>query len=181
MKPARTPPPDHEAALVAAAKADPSAFGPLYDQHVQRIYQYIRYRVGSAAEAEELTAQTFARALEHLPRYRYAGVPFIVWLYRIASNLVVAEARRRKPVPLPEDLPAPAVSDRWEALEQRDSLLREFYRLPDLQQQVLSLRYAQDLSYEEIASVMGRTPVALRQLTHRALQSLRKRMVSHER
>ncbi|HEY3366570.1 MAG TPA: RNA polymerase sigma factor [Symbiobacteriaceae bacterium] len=182
MNPALSPPLDDEAGLVATAKADPAAFGPLYEQHVQRIYQYIRYRTGSAAEAEELTAQTFARALEYLPRYKYSGAPFIIWLYRIATSIMVAEFRRRKPVPLSDSLPTQTDLSELETVELRDSLLRELYRLPEQQQQVLVLvlRFAQDLSYDEIAMVMGRSSGALRQLAYRALQSLRERMVRRE-
>lgn len=175
----RTVPPD-EGALIAAAQRDPAAFGALYERFVQPIYQYFRYRTGTAEDAEELTAQTFLRALEHLPTYQYKGVPFIVWLYRIANSVLVAQHRRPRPTALPDDLPAPSLGPGLEEVELRQELMREFCRLPEVQQQVLLLRFVQDLSYEEVSEVMGRKPGALRQLAYRAVQTLRERMDRHE-
>ncbi|MDB4894941.1 MAG: hypothetical protein JWN15_1203 [Firmicutes bacterium] len=103
MEPAtRNDSPD-EGALIAAAKRDPAAFGVLYQRHAQRIYQYLRYRSGAAEDAEELTAQTFLRALEYLPRYQWNGAPFVTWLYRIANSLLVSQRRRPSPTALPDD------------------------------------------------------------------------------
>lgn len=176
MEPASPCPPVDEESLIAAAQQDAGAFGVLYQRHVQRIYQYMRYRTGTTPDAEELTAQTFMRALEYLPRYRCTGVPFQMWLYRIANSVLVGHRRQQRTVALPEDLPAPPAAPGLEEVELRRELLDELYRLPDNQQQVLVLRFAQELSYEEIAAVTGRTPGALRQLAYRALQTLRERM-----
>ncbi len=171
----KTAPPD-EGALIAAAQRDPAAFEALYERCLPPIYQYFRYRTGAAEDAEELTAQTFLRALEHLPRYQYKGVPFVIWLYRIANSLLADQRRRPRPTTLPEDLPAPSLGPGLEEVELRQALIREFYVLPEAQQQVLLLRFVQDLTYAEVSAVMGRTPDALRQLAHRAVQTLRERM-----
>lgn len=172
--PTPRPGPDEEA-LVRAAQLDRTAFAPLYEMHAPRIYQYSLCRTGSAAEAEEVTAQTFLRALEYLDRYRWTGAPFVVWLYRIADSVMLKSRRRPAPGALPPDLVAPAVPG-LEEEEQRLDLLRELYRLPTEHQRVLILRFAQRLSYEEIAAVTDRTPGALRQLVFRALQTMRERM-----
>ena len=82
-----------EAALVELAKREADAFGELYRRHVDRIYTYIYYRTGNAADAEDLTARTFHQALTHLPKYTDHGVPFAAWLYRIAHNLVANHHR----------------------------------------------------------------------------------------
>jgi RNA polymerase sigma-70 factor (ECF subfamily) len=166
----------NEGALIAAAKRDPAAFGVLYQRHAQRIYQYLRYRSGLTEDVEELTAQTFLRALEYLPRYQWNGAPFVTWLYRIANSLLVSQRRRPTPTALPDDLPAPPLGPGLEEVELRQELWKEYYRLPEVQQHVLLLRFVQDLSYDEIAEIMGRTPGALRQLAYRAVQTLRERM-----
>jgi RNA polymerase sigma-70 factor, ECF subfamily len=166
-----------EPAQVAAAQRNPADFGPLYERYVHRIFQYCLYRTGSRHDADEMTAQTFMRALEYLPRYRWQGAPFAAWLYRIADSVIHKSKRRSRPVQALPDLPWIAAPDLGlEEQELRQDLLRELYGLPDVQQQVLVLRFAQGLTYDEMAQVVDRTPAALRQLVYRALQTLRERM-----
>ncbi|MGE5675593.1 MAG: RNA polymerase sigma factor [Mycobacterium leprae] len=171
--PALTP---DEPALIAAAQKDPAAFGPLYERHVQQLYRYSLYRTGSVLEAEEVTAQTFVRALEYLPRYRWQGAPFVVWLYRIADSVMAKGRRRPRWACLPPDLAGAPPGLDLEDVELRQELLTQLYRLPEIQQQVLIQRFAQGLRYEEMAEATGRTAGALRQLAYRALQTLRGRM-----
>ncbi|MER3406325.1 MAG: hypothetical protein C4289_15145, partial [Chloroflexota bacterium] len=75
---------EDDAVLVRRAQADPQAFGDLYRRYVRRVYTYLYYRTGRVEDAEDLTAQTFARALAHLPRYDERRLPFSAWLLRIA-------------------------------------------------------------------------------------------------
>ncbi|HEX6383892.1 MAG TPA: sigma-70 family RNA polymerase sigma factor, partial [Anaerolineae bacterium] len=77
-----------ETALIERAKTDKEAFGQVYELYVDRIYNYVYYRTGNVADAEDLTARVFVRAMQHIGRYRDQGVPFSAWLYRIAHNLV---------------------------------------------------------------------------------------------
>ncbi len=164
--------------LVEAAKADPAAFGRLYDRHVGRIYNYVYHHVGNRADAEDLTAVVFQKAFEAIGRYRWQGVPFSDWLYRIAFNVVAGHFRRRRAeVPLPEAelVPAegPSPEEAAEAGEERVLITALLRRLPLSQQEALVLRYAQDLGISEIARVMGRSEGAIKQLIHRGLQTLR--------
>src|SRR5579883_2407674 len=82
-----------EAALVEAAKQDSHAFALLYDRYVERVYRYCYRRLGSHADAEDTTSQTFHRALEAIASYEVRGAPFEAWLFRIAHNLVVDRSR----------------------------------------------------------------------------------------
>src|SRR5512138_3641029 len=77
-----------ESQLVDLARSDPEAFGELYERNVDRIYNYVYYRVGNESDTEDLVARTFYQALANLPNYTDRGVPFAAWLYRIAHNLV---------------------------------------------------------------------------------------------
>ena len=77
-----------DSALIRRAKRDPSAFGALYDRYVDRIYNYVLYRVGDMGDAEDLTARVFQQALYKMPGYEDRGAPFGAWLYRIAHNLI---------------------------------------------------------------------------------------------
>ncbi|HYF77135.1 MAG TPA: RNA polymerase sigma factor [Symbiobacteriaceae bacterium] len=164
-----------ERSLIIAAQRDRTAFAVLYERHLSRIYQYCLCRTGSQVDAEEVTAQTFLRALEYLGRYKWTGAPFVVWLYRIADSVILKSRRRPPAGPLPADLAGPPLPG-LEEEELRQDLLRELYRLPQEHQQVLILRFGQELSYDEIAAVVDRTPGALRQLVFRSLQTLRERM-----
>ncbi|HEY7355449.1 MAG TPA: sigma-70 family RNA polymerase sigma factor, partial [Ktedonobacterales bacterium] len=76
-----------EAALVAAAQADPAAFDALYQRYLARVYRYLRAHVGSDDEAADLTQQVFLKALDALPRYRPRGAPFAAWLFQIARHV----------------------------------------------------------------------------------------------
>src|SRR6266568_2079266 len=78
-----------ERLMVEAAQKDPSRFGELYEIHFERVYAYIAKRVRDRDAAEDLTAEVFHRALASLPRFDWRGIPFVVWLLRIASNLIV--------------------------------------------------------------------------------------------
>ncbi|NIN68539.1 MAG: sigma-70 family RNA polymerase sigma factor [Anaerolineae bacterium] len=170
-----------EERLVERAKEDPEAFGALYERYVDQIYQYIFYRTGNRYDAEDLTAKTFYRALSNLDRYRYRGLPFSAWLYRIAHNLVAnwhRDRQRRRTIPL--DSLAMAAKSRGSAEElveagERAAALREaIARLAPDRQELLVLKYTTDLSNREIGKVMGRTEGAIKALYHRTLVSLRK-------
>ena len=121
---------ENDATLIARAKKDPEAFGALYERYVDNIYNYICYRTGNDQDAEDLTARTFYRALNHFPTYEDRGAPFSAWLYRIAHNLVANWDRdnsRRQIVSLDDlVLRAPrgmSPAARTEKLDQEDVLL----------------------------------------------------------
>jgi RNA polymerase sigma-70 factor (ECF subfamily) len=166
--------------LIRRAKKDPSAFGELYEQHVERIYSYIYYRTGNSHVAEDLTARVFERALDHIPRYKDKGVPFSAWLYRIAHNLVAnwhRDRSRRPVVALDERILITGASDHPEteaiSHEERDILLEVVRALPDDRQQLLILKFVERLPNARIGEIMGRTEGAIKSLYHRTLNSLR--------
>lgn len=164
--------------MVAQAQKDPKAFGALYDGYVDRVYRYCYRRTGSHYEAEELTAQTFRRALEALPKYEWRGAPFGAWLFRIAGNLIVDRGKRRE-VPIDgKDFQesGPELIDGLLQAEEVDELWQAVYGLPLYQQQVLVLRYAQGLSTREVARIVNRSATATKQLVYRSLKTLRERL-----
>src|SRR5579864_5208161 len=83
-----------ERLLILAAQRDRSAFTPLYERYVDQIFAYAYTITRNRELAEDVTAATFARAIEELPRFEWRGVPYSAWLYRVASNLVARERRR---------------------------------------------------------------------------------------
>src|SRR5262249_9355125 len=166
---------EHE--LVRRAKEDLSAFGALYERNVERIYNYIYYRTGSQAEAEDLTGKVFYQALTHLRAYNERGLPFSAWLYRIAHNLVANWHRdnaRRRMIRLDDAAPVAESSGDLDRREDQMIIRRLMQRLPAERQQLLVLKFVEDFSNAEIARIMGRSEGAVKALLHRTLTALRK-------
>ncbi len=174
-----------EVRLIRRAKRDPQAFGELYERYVRKIYTYVYYRMGNEHDAEDLTARVFQRALTHIDGYQDQGLPFSAWLYRIAHNLVANWHRdhsRQQVVGLDEALGREAGDQPHELAEdeeERRVLLRALRHLPEERQQLLILKYAEDLSNAEIGEIMGRTEGAIKSLYHRTLLTLRDDLVEH--
>ena len=174
---------ESDSALIARAKEDQETFGILYERYVGRIYNYIYYRTGNHQDAEDLTARTFYRALKHISRYVDRGAPFSAYLYRIAHNVVAnwhRDTSRRQIISLDElvtgtlkeEGPAHLTVER----EERDLLLYAARRLPPERQQLLILKFVDQMRNAEIAQVMGRTEGAIKSLYHRTLVALREEL-----
>ena len=162
-------------ALIEAAQADPARFVDLYERHFHRVYAYAMRRAGSRAEAEDITSEVFERALVNLPKFEWRGVPFVAWLFRIAAN-ALADRRHeieRDSAELPSDAPDESESA---AIERRAMVFQLVDRLPDLQRQVIGMRFVEGKSIREIASALERSEGAVKQLQLRALENLRKSM-----
>lgn len=171
---------ESEQRLIEAAQRDPSRFAELYDGHFHRIYAYVWRRVGSRAEAEDITSETFHQALQNLPRFEWRGVPFAAWLYRIASNAISDHYRREaRQKELPSELAEGESSRESEAADEADrraQVFRGVAALPPDQRRVIQLRFAEEKSIREVADALGRSEGAVKQLQFRALQALRERV-----
>ncbi|MCL4242666.1 MAG: sigma-70 family RNA polymerase sigma factor [Dehalococcoidia bacterium] len=150
-----------ESALVAAAKASPDAFAALYDRTQPEVYRFAYSLAGNHAGAEDLTAEAYRRALIHLPKYEDRGKPF------------ARKAGREVPL-MDHDRPI----DDWPGMEavrseQRCLVQAAVARLPEVQRQVVVLRFGHERSCREIADQLGKTEAAVKQLTYRAVNRLR--------
>ncbi|MCX6054814.1 MAG: sigma-70 family RNA polymerase sigma factor [Chloroflexi bacterium] len=170
-------------AVVLACRGDSEAFSFLYEKNVKRIYNYIYYRIGTTSDAEDITSRVFYRAFGHIHSYVEKGVPFSAWLYRIAHNLIAnwhRDNQRRKEVPLDDHVDLPQKSDqpeRWlEKNQETELLLKGIRKVSADRQQLILLKYLENLSNAEIALIMGRSEGAIKSLYHRALISLREEM-----
>ena len=180
------PPLLDEARLVDQAKAgDPEAFANLYDAYVERVSRYIYFRVAEDCDMEDLVAQVFLKAWEHLDRYKTGSSPFIAWLYTIARNLVIDHYRTKKnmlpleeAIALPSDLDMPDQEAQlhFDLEAMRDAL----QMLSKDQQQALILKYIGGLPNDSIAKVMNKQEGTVRGLQMRGLQTLAKYMKEKE-
>lgn len=166
--------------LVERAQAgEADAFGRLYDQYSDTVYRYIYYRVGSKATAEDLTSETFLRALRRIGTFTWQGRDFGAWLVTIARNLVAdhfKSSRFRLEVTTGEMLDANEVARSPEdsVLESLSNaaLLDAVRRLNPQQQECVTLRFLQGLSVAETARVMGKNEGAIKTLQYRAVRTL---------
>jgi RNA polymerase sigma-70 factor (ECF subfamily) len=161
-----------------AVSGDASAFGELYDMHVDRVYKHAYYRVGNVADAEDLTQQVFVKAWQAIGRYKKAASPFIAWLITIGHNLVVDFYRTKKEktyldAEVVADNLAPGPEQVAEAHFEQQRLRLAIQKLHGEQQQVVLLRFIEGFGYEEIASLMGKREGTIRVIQHRALAKLR--------
>jgi RNA polymerase sigma-70 factor, ECF subfamily len=173
-----------ENAIQLARLGNSEAFSFLYNQNVTRIYNYIFYRVGSEDDAEDITSRVFYRAFGHIKTYEDKGIPFSAWLYRIAHNLIAnwhRDRQRRKEVSLDDQPEMPHrvdLPETWiEKKQEMDLLLKGIRRLAPDRQQLILLKYLEDLSNADIALIMGRTEGAIKSLYHRALLALKDEMI----
>ncbi|MEU5344778.1 MULTISPECIES: ECF subfamily RNA polymerase sigma factor, BldN family [unclassified Streptomyces] len=181
---ARRPAADSDSArmmdLVERAQAgEAEAFGRLYDQYSDTVYRYIYYRVGGKATAEDLTSETFLRALRRIGTFTWQGRDFGAWLVTIARNLVAdhfKSSRFRLEVTTGEMLDANEVerSPEDSVLESLSNaaLLDAVRRLNPQQQECVTLRFLQGLSVAETARVMGKNEGAIKTLQYRAVRTL---------
>lgn len=173
-----------DARLVLMAQADARAFAPLYGRYADPVYRYCYRKLGNPDLAADATAQVFVQALAALRRYRPEGNSFRAWIFTIAHNVIVDHFRARRPVApiaaaahVPTAEPSPEETMlRHEAGSTVRALLAT---LPPEQRQILELRLA-GLTGGEIATVLGRTPGAVRVAQARAFARLRERLAASD-
>lgn len=167
-----------ERLLIEAAQRDPGRFAELYEQNFHRVYAYIARRVSDRNETQDLTAHVFQQALANLGKFKWRGAPFIAWLYRIASNALSDQRKRQARETSTDELPNQESPNEVnvEAIERRAFLFRAVESLPDDQRRVIIMRFAEEKSIRDIATELGRTEGAIKQLQFRGLENLRNRL-----
>ena len=169
---------DEESLVRRAQKHDQEAFAQLYEEHFDRIYRYVTLRIGDEMEAEDLTQQVFLNALRSISSFRWKGIPFSAWLFRIARNQAVDYLRKKKrtAAPLDESLASSGDSPQLAAERKLDieRLLSATKQLTEAQREVISLRFTSELSIAQVAEVMGKSQGAVKALQHSGIVALRK-------
>lgn len=147
--------PSKDDELIAQARnGDADAAELLIKRYYTSILRYCRWHCPDMETAEDLTQETFIRLFRHLEDYK-AGGSFKAWLYTIANRLCIDESRKISFSPL-EDQDFPAADDsRLHRIEDRDQILRLLKFLSPEQRESILLRFEEDLSFMEIARVMG--------------------------
>ncbi|MBI4790414.1 MAG: sigma-70 family RNA polymerase sigma factor [Chloroflexi bacterium] len=140
------------------------AFARLYDRHVDKVFKYIYYLVGTKREAEELTGQVFGKAWQTIGDFRWAEQSFVAWLCGIARQAVTAHAPQAHDAPIGDEISASGLT--------ADVLKRALARLAPDERQVVVLRFVEGFSVQQTAEVMGKSRKDVQTYQHRALTEL---------
>jgi len=179
-----------EEELVKRAQKDPDAFAKLYDQYYPRIFGYVLRRSANLEAAQDITSETFLKALGKLWQFQWRNVSFSSWLYKIATNEInqyFRKAEYKKSVSLeelqergfellsPHD-PESELIEAQEKLKQHQDFLEiqgRITRLPAKYQEVIALRFFEKKQINEIAEILGKREGTIKSLLHRAVEKLR--------
>jgi RNA polymerase sigma-70 factor (ECF subfamily) len=163
-----------------AARGKSSAFGVLYDHYQPMIYRFVLVKVGRREDAEDITHQVFVSAWQNIKSYKHRGHPFSSWLYQIARNQVVDHYRARKSETSLEKmdpeyfvLPATAHFDISLKLD-IEKVRAAIAELKPEYQDVIILRFIEDLPLKEVALATLKTEGAVKLMQHRAVKELKK-------
>lgn len=156
------------------------AFAELYDMYSKQIYRYIYFKVPTKERAEDLTSDVFLKSWEYMNKHNNDVKNFQAFIYQIARNLIADFYKKNKELPL-EYVESSVVEDHsfqrkienisdWQVLEKA---LRKIGNINEKWQEVLVLRYVEDLSTKEMAKVMDESHSNVRVLLHRAMEKLK--------
>ena len=181
---------NEEKELVRQAQKSPDAFAQLYDHYYPKIFGYILRRTASLEIAQDITSETFLKALGKLWQFRWRSVSFSSWLYKIASNEINQYYRRaeyRKSISMEEleeqgfELRSPhdpesELMEAQEKLKQHQDFLdiqARIVQLPAKYQEVITLRFFEKKQIKQIAEILGKREGTIKSLLHRAVERLR--------
>ncbi len=170
---------DEENLVRRAKQRDQEAFSQLYEENFDKIYRYVALKIGDRIEAEDMTQQVFLKALQSISSFKWKGIPFSAWLFRIAHNQMVDYLRKKSKqatAPLDESQISSDSNPQLMAEHKLDieQLLLATKKLTKAQQEVISLRFAGELPIAQVARIMGKSEGAIKALQHSAIVALRK-------
>jgi RNA polymerase sigma-70 factor (ECF subfamily) len=170
--------------LERAQRGDADAFEQIYDFYVAKIYRFVFLKTGNKENAEDLTSESFIRFWSYIHKESIRGESVEPIIYKIARNLIIDFYRKKEIIAIEiDEVIANRISD-----EQQDYINRMINReevremmsalkeLKDEYQEVIILRFVEELEIEEIAEITGKTNGSVRVLSHRALKALEKVM-----
>jgi len=170
---------------------DSKWFSMIYEDTMPRIYRYYYYKTMQRELSEDLTSEVFIRVYRNLRKTRLNGKTFISWIYRIAHNLLIDHFRKNIKMnqPLEEFLDPIQVSDE-EILKKESSYLNKeldlekpelisaVNKLTGLQKDAVILRFLEDMDYDTIARILGKNKGTVRGIIFRAMERIRKEMIT---
>lgn len=169
----------NERKLVEQAQKEPQAFAVLYDRYVARIFKYVQRQVQDEMVAQDVTAVTFEKALQHIRRYEVQDSSFSAWLYRIAHNELMSHYRRQKllsPLKWFGQTEGRGTETAVAQREQHSHLHQALHQLSAKDRDIIYLRYFEELASEEVAEILGCSTQNVYLRLHRALKRLQQQL-----
>lgn len=171
---------EHE--LVKAAQLNPEKFSALYDKYYKAIFGFVYKRVNDLHLTADLTSMVFLKAMLNLKRYRYRGVPFSAWLFRIAINEVYMYYRKKKKiitVPISEDCIDIVIEDAGMQFSERNrrELVEALNALKPEQAQMIELRFFEQCSFREVGEIYAISEANAKVRVYRILRKMKKMMI----
>jgi RNA polymerase sigma-70 factor (ECF subfamily) len=168
---------------IEAAKLNPAHFAPLYNTYFKPIYIFIFKKVKNEDLAGDITSKVFLKALLNIKKYKHMGFPFSSWLYRIASNEVNLHYRQLNKTTEVELLEKDVIAlldeiDHPEDIQQQERMLNALNNLPLHTAELIEMRFFEKLSFNEIGAVLGLKPVTAKIRVYRALDKLKKQILT---
>ncbi len=158
-------------------KGDTQAFGALYDRYVEKIYRFVYYKTFNKDATEDIVSATFLKAFEKIGSFKSDKGSFSSWLYAIARNAVVDYYRTKKTVVDIEDIFDLGQDERTEEkIDARDTVQKiekYLHTLKPTQREIVMLRVWDELSYKEIAAVVGGSEDSVKMAFSRAIRTVR--------
>ena len=162
-----------------AQKGDEAAFAVIYDAFMPQMYRYVFLKVSNQQEAEDLTHDVFVSAWENIGSYKPRGYSFATWLYHVARNKVIDFYRTHRHhldiEEVDEDVfkSPERIEEAVDLSLEYDKVREAISQLHTSYQDVLILRFVEDLSHQEIGEIMEKSEGAVRLMQHRAVQTLK--------
>jgi len=182
-----------EQQLIEQAKTDASAFGLLFDAYYEPIYGYCLKRLGTVEVAQDITSETFYKALQKIHRFTWRGISISAWFYQIANNEMRMYFRRNRHFTISldvlydqtgyepisaHDLLAETIAAQ-EMIDRKSHFLlaqRHLAALPVKYQEVITLRYMENKKHSEISQILCKKEGTVKSLLSRGIALLRKRL-----
>ncbi len=170
----------NELGIIERAKKDISKFAPLYDKYYEQIFRFIFQRLDDKEQAFDTTQQVFIKAMDHLHKYEFRGVPFASWLYRIASTEMHNLFRAQK-IQRTVNIDSVNVYDLIEELQENKiehyhdkivGIIANELEEDDLQ--LIEMRFFEKRSFKEIGEILNITENNAKVKTYRILERLKK-------
>lgn len=174
--------PNWEVQAVEAVQADPAAFKPLYIRYYPVIYRFVYKRIADQDQVNDITSQVFVQALANIGKYNYRGLPFSSWLFKIAQNEVSAFYRKSKARIYVDcnDTGMEKLLVESEFKHEQKDMIQKMMKLLDTlkpdEMELIRLRFFDEMSFAEMAEILGTNENNARVKTFRVIQKLQKKI-----
>jgi len=166
-----------EQEIIEAAKKDLLHFKKLYNKYYEQIFRYVYQRMDDKDTAHDVTSQVFLKSMNNLNKFKYKGVPFSAWLFRIASNEVIQfykDKKSERTVQIQTDYLQDIVANESELRrEQLSIVIEEIAELPAKELELIELRYFEKRPFKEISQILNITESNAKVRIHRIVAKLK--------